>query len=52
MKVPLLKPEKKQPKKKRSSAKPAIKIFDAKKFSGKLKIKGDPLALQLQWRNE
>lgn len=38
--------------KKRLPAKTALKIFDAKKFSGKLKIKEDPLALQKQWRNE
>jgi len=28
------------------------KIFDAKKFLGKLKWKGDPLALQKEWRDE
>lgn len=28
------------------------KLFDAKKFSGKLKWNGDPLLLQKEWRNE
>ena len=28
------------------------KLFNAKKFLGKLEWKGDPLALQKEWRNE
>ncbi len=28
------------------------KLFNAKRFSGKLEWKGDPLTLQQEWRNE
>ena len=32
--------------------KPAPKVFNAKKFFGKIKIKGDPLKIQREMRNE
>jgi hypothetical protein len=43
---------KKETEKLLKQVKPTLKILDAKKFLGKIKIKGDPLKIQRQLRNE